>query len=661
MMRAVCIFLWLCLCLSSSAQVGVGTTNPNAQLDIVASNPSAPTSRDGLLIPRISAFPATNPSVSQDGMLVYLSTASGAYQPGFYYWNNAASLWISISSFKGWDTVGNANAISGTNFIGTVNAQDVDFRSNNSIKMRLTQRGQLEFLNNGSSIFIGEQAGDNDDETANRNSFIGYQSGLANTAGSDNIGLGYQSLYSNVSGNYNIGLGNGTLRNNTGNGNVAIGNNAMAQNTIGANNLAIGTNALSQSTTAFWNTGLGANALRNNTTGESNTATGPNSMMANTTGSGNTANGANSLVANVIGNSNTGIGFSALHDNTGGNFNTAIGSSAMYYNKTGSNNTAVGVAALINNETGNGNTASGHYALRWNVSGDNNTAIGRYALSSNLTGLTNTASGVNAMATNQSGSNNTASGNSALRENLTGDNNTAVGSSSLYNSLGSSNTAVGNAALLANLTGNNNTGIGNAANVSTSALGNATAIGNGAIVNASNKVRLGNAAVTVVEGQVAYFNPSDARFKYDVKQNVPGLDFIMRLKPVTYRFDARKFQSHLTQNLPDNLKTDADADLDKSSAILRTGFLAQDIEKAANEIGYDFDGLHKPDASNPSDNYSVAYSQFIMPLVKSVQEQQSEIEKLKAENAALKTVSANQKQTLDAIEARLSKLEKSSN
>ena len=40
-------------------------------------------------------------------------------------------------------------------------------------------------------------------------------------------------------------------------------------------------------------------------------------------------------------------------------------------------------------------------------------------------------------------------------------------------------------------------------------LTNATAIGDGAIVNASNKVRLGNTDVTVIEGQVAFTASSD--------------------------------------------------------------------------------------------------------------------------------------------------------
>ena len=45
--------------------------------------------------------------------------------------------------------------------------------------------------------------------------------------------------------------------------------------------------------------------------------------------------------------------------------------------------------------------------------------------------------------------------------------------------------------------------------MSTGNLTNATAIGFGAIVNASNKIRLGNTAVTVIEGQVAFTASSD--------------------------------------------------------------------------------------------------------------------------------------------------------
>jgi hypothetical protein len=102
-------------------------------------------------------------------------------------------------------------------------------------------------------------------------------------------------------------------------------------------------------------------------------------------------------------------------------------------------------------------------------------------------------SGVNALFNNTTGSQNSASGVNAL----------------LNNTTGGANTASGVSALFSNTTGNFNTAIGNGANVSAGDLTNATAIGNGAIVNNSNKIRLGNAAVTVIEGQVAFTASSD--------------------------------------------------------------------------------------------------------------------------------------------------------
>ena len=186
---------------------------------------------------------------------------------------------------------------------------------------------------------------------------------------------------------------------------------------------------------------------------------------------------------------------------------------------------------------------------------------------------------------------------------------------------GTSNTAIGANSLSSNLSGNSITAIGNGANVSVDGLTNATAIGNTAVVDASNKVRIGNASVTVIEGQVAYSFPSDARFKYNIQNNVPGLDFIKKLTPVTYYFDEDKLMAYtLTGKLNNGIGKKASY----TSKELHTGFLAQDVEKIANQLGYHFDGIHVP--TNNRDHYSLAYTQFIMPLVKSVQEQQQIIE-----------------------------------
>src|SRR5262249_53415666 len=71
--------------------------------------------------------------------------------------------------------------------------------------------------------------------------------------------------------------------------------------------------------------------------------------------------------------------------------------------------------------------------------------------------------------------------------------------------------------------------IGAGANVSAGNLTNATAIGNGAIVNANNKIRLGNTAVTVIEGQVAFTFPSD-KTKKENFQPVDGEEVLGKIR-----------------------------------------------------------------------------------------------------------------------------------
>jgi trimeric autotransporter adhesin len=97
------------------SQVGINTTNPNAQLDIRSSNQVTPSNNDGILIPRIDAFPLTNPTAAQQGMMVYLTTVSAGKQPGFYYWDNTGTpQWIGfntgVSGDDDWYEVGGTNA-----------------------------------------------------------------------------------------------------------------------------------------------------------------------------------------------------------------------------------------------------------------------------------------------------------------------------------------------------------------------------------------------------------------------------------------------------------------------------------------------------------------------------------------------------------------------
>ena len=239
-----------------------------------------------------------------------------------------------------------------------------------------------------------------------------------------------------------------------------------------------------------------------------------------------------------------------------------------------------------------------------------NTAFGYFSLNSNTTGIANSGLGYWALKSNTTGQKNSAIGRFALASNITGEYNTAIGADALFtNTDGSENTAVGSGA---DVTGVNFT--------------NATAIGYNARVNASNKVRIGNGFVTVIEGQVPFTSPSDGRYKFAVQEDVKGLDFIMQLRPVTYQFDVQRFEAHLHQ--ADSITFPVQqASYTAAMAIRRSGFIAQEVEQAAIHAGYNFSGIVKPQTEK--EHYSLSYESFVVPLVKALQEQQKIIESLR--------------------------------
>lgn len=260
------------------------------------------------------------------------------------------------------------------------------------------------------------------------------------------------------------------------------------------------------------------------------------------------------------------------------------------------------------------------------IGGVDNSAFG-FNSSPVVTGLQNAGFGKNTLRSLTIGGQNSAIGVESMSGATTGSMNTAVGFIAMVGTTtGTANTSLGVRTLTGNVTGSNNTAVGWTANVAAANLNNATALGNGAIVNASNKIRLGNAAVTVIEGQVAYTFPSDGRFKFNVSEtDVKGLDFITRLRPVVYNFDAARYEEFLCKNMPDaDRKLYMGADFAPATAVRQSGFIAQEVEQAAKETGYNFNGVHAPE--NADDHYSVAYSQFVVPLVKAVQEQQAMID-----------------------------------
>jgi trimeric autotransporter adhesin len=367
---------------------------------------------------------------------------------------------------------------------------------------------------------------------------------------------------------------------------------------------------------------LGSNSGGTATTGDGNAAIGFNSLNSLTTGTSNSALGINSLRSNTTGSSNVGIGANALFANTTGSSITAVGSSVLYSNTTGSSNTGVGNNALLSNTQGSSNSALGNNALYNNTMGGSNTAIGTSSMYTNTIGALNTAIGNGTLYFNQSGSTNTAIGNNSLY-NSTGNANTGVGHNSLNaNTSGSNNTAIGTGALITLATQSYNTALGAGADVSSDSVSNSTAVGANAISNASNQVTLGDVNITNVRSAGTYGTLSDGRFKENVRENVAGLAFIMQLRPVTYTLNTEKLHNHITSGKKTNqIPAGAFA---ASSAVVHTGFIAQEVEAAALRASYNFDGVYRPAGNN--DNYSLSYAQFVVPLVKAVQELNRKVE-----------------------------------
>ncbi|MEO7445287.1 MAG: tail fiber domain-containing protein [Ferruginibacter sp.] len=384
---------------------------------------------------------------------------------------------------------------------------------------------------------------------------------------------------------------------------------------------------------------IGLNAGRTNNQaagGTANTFIGKGSGFSNTTGNANTATGYNSLYSNINGQGNTAIGIQALYFNKSARNNVAIGVNALAnqtYNPGStyiSGNIAIGNEALFLNNptsttTGVYNTAVGYTAMQNNTIGHENTAIGTAALYNNSTGIYNTAAGYAALYNNNDGSFNSAYGYQALVSN-NGWYNTATGQQALYsNTTGTSNTAIGMLALYNNTVGSNNIAIGYncGTHPNTPNLSNTISIGNSGYLNAfSNQAFIGNTSTVWNGGNTPWYTyASDARVKDNVKEDVKGLDFILRLHPVTYNLNIESMRK-----ITGNKETEDYPGKYDVEKIKQSGFLAQQVEQAATESGYTFSGVIVP--KNNSTLYSLSYEQFVVPLVKAVQEQQVLIEKL---------------------------------
>jgi len=327
-----------------------------------------------------------------------------------------------------------------------------------------------------------------------------------------------------------------------------------------------------------------------------------------------------------------------------GQSNTAFGYQALTSTTQGYN-TAVGAYALFSNNLGTSNTAVGHYSLYANLNSIDNVAVGRFTLTENISGSYNTACGVYALFNNDDSYN------------------TAFGYQSLYaTSNAQYNVGVGYRSGDSYDNGYNNVFVGANTDVNSAGLFNVIAVGQATVVTSgSSTARFGNAATTSYGGWAGWSNISDGRYKQNVRENVPGIEFIKRLRPVTYNLLATELDAFLHKIEKDEISGEArqlhaKALIDKEK-ITYTGFVAQEVETAAKQLGFEFSGIDP--AKNENDTYGLHYAEFVVPIVKAMQEQQQMIEDLQKQNMELLKTNTAQKKLVDELLKRIEKLESS--
>jgi len=229
----------------------------------------------------------------------------------------------------------------------------------------------------------------------------------------------------------------------------------------------------------------------------------------------------------------------------------------------------------------------------------------------------NTAEGGSALLRLTNGLQNTAIGSAALSFNTTGDHNTAVGSATLvHNMAGSDNTAVGISALNFS-TGSDNVGLGSLA-------GENLHVGNGNVYigagvrgsfDENNTTRIRNVYSSIANGRAVYVDSdnkigtlsSSHRFKEEIKPMDKASEVILALKPVTFRY-----------------KKEIDP-----AQTLSFGLIAEEVAQINGDL-VTRDEKGKPETVRYEAVNAMLLNEFLKEH-RTVQEQQTEIDALKAE------------------------------
>lgn len=448
-------------------------------------------------------------------------------------------------------------------------------------------------------------------------------------------GVGYSVFKENIHGRRLTALGKGAMSNMLyGYSNVGVGSDALGQGQFGQRNVAIGDNALKwggvtdakKTLHDFWLAKGNQNFVNDYFVKKYpdvwkylGTENAPNKDLY--------PNGDGDYTENVA------IGRNALLHGMSISKNVAIGYNSMAHAMRGADNTATGNRTLRDNIAGSRNSAYGSYALTNNITGQDNTSVGSNTMQQTLHGSNNTALGYGAMhffhddknkntdETREHGNRNTAIGTQTMQNGknanysvmvgsyagryVEGNHNVGLGAGALQQvDKGELNTGVGGNTLREVKKGKENVALGYTAGPSGDYT-NTVSIGTRSHANSDNMIMIGNTDHKIYSANPIQ-NASDRRVKENITDTKIGLDFVNHLKPVDFTYINGKQRHH--------------------------GFIAQDIASLKDT----FYGLHNSKEDGGEDLYSIAYTDLIAPIVKSVQELSAQVKQLQKENKELR-------------------------
>ena len=303
---------------------------------------------------------------------------------------------------------------------------------------------------------------------------------------------------------------------------------------------------------------------------------------------------------------------------------TVLGGDSLNVSSTTAPERLIVIGSDAGRKLGSGNHNSiyiGHEAVQDGgtaTTGVNNVGIGNQVFKAISDGGYNTAVGGDCAVDVTGGSHNTfigysGSALSGYSSTSNGSNNVTIGSSTANNWHGSGNIQIGKSNALQNLTSTNRISIG------TSLAG----------YNADRTVSLGDNTGQIYASyasSASWTQTSDERLKKNIADDSLGLSFINELRTVTYKWKPlAELDDSLIRKDP---VTGESVQGEKDTEQTFHGLLAQEVKTAMDNAGCTtFDGWTEEADSGIQ---GVSREQFVIPLIKAVQELSAEIVSLKS-------------------------------